>query len=250
MDSVAHSQALLIAAEPLPGPLRATTAPESTPTVRAEGPVAAPASAPLPTTETRRRDRELRGATLGFGIVSGIAGVVAITATAVVTRHRTECGCTDEEARITRAAAWTMTGFSLAALTSVAVVRHRLRGPKRPPPLRWHPWEHPEVMRGELDPELVPAWVARDRRLTRGLLASAGISGAAVLGMILTGVIGSQRQGSFENYGQLGAFVGLGSLTGLGLLSLASFGLARPIHRRPLERWDATLGMGGLRLRF
>lgn len=251
MNSVALSVALLTAVEPLPGPLRATAAPESAPKDRAEGPLAAPAAAPLPTTDERRRDRELRGATIGFGIASGIAGVVAITATAVAAHRRGECGCADEEARITQAAAWTMTGFSLAALTTVAVMRRRLRGPKRPPPLRWHPWEHPEVMRGEINPALVPAWVARDRRLTRGILASAGVSGAGVLGMILAGVIGNQRQGTFEgNLGQLWAYVSLGTLTGVGLVSLASLGLARAIHRRPLERWNANLTRGGFQLRF
>lgn len=227
----------------------------------AQGLVEGPAPGPAPevprSKEWLRRERELKSTTWIFVGLAGASLLGLIATSAALARSQPETA-TYEGLQGGAIFSGAFLGVSMigGATSFVALRRHRHPPPPEPveesvePAVeQWDPYRFPDVIDGKVDPRTVPAWVRRDRQLTRGLIATGSIAGGGVLGMILVGVYGARSQ-AIENYGATFGMLGCGVLVGLGLVGLAGVGIARAVHRRPLLRWDPLVGPGGLQFRF
>jgi hypothetical protein len=112
------------------------------------------------------------------------------------------------------------------------------------------------ALRATMDPTAVqdprddPAWVAKDRRLTRGILGTGIVSGGLGLGLIVSLAVAFRPSDGEGCHGCVPAWMILAPLTGVALLSLAGVAGARKTHRRPLARLEARVTAGGFQLRF
>lgn len=209
-----------------------------------------------------QREREIRGTTFAFAGLAGASLIGLIATSVALARPRPESP-TLEGLRAGRMLSALFLGVSaVGGIGSwMALERHRhpqasaTSSPPSPPP--WAPHRYPDVMAGNVDPRTVPAWVQRDRGLTRGMIATGSIAGGSVLGAILAGVIGDAvtraRCGTncFEgNLDQVLAIVSLSALAGVSLAALGAVSIARAVHRRPLRSWDPLAAAGGLQFRF
>ena len=136
----------------------------------------------------------------------------------------------------------------LAELAPAAYVAD-LRAQLRPPPtVRAVP---PRVTRP--DPRMDPRWAARDRMLTRGVIATGVLFGLATIAMSV--VIGVQVSAAARSPERCIDCPPTGLLLFVAVVPpavvpLAVFGGLRRKHRRPLRAHEASLAGAGFRLRF
>lgn len=87
-------------------------------------------------------------------------------------------------------------------------------------------------------------WYARDRRLTRGMRATAALAGiSGGTGWICWSIIGGDGPGLYA------AAIGLSLFGGVNLVAFGAQAMVRRHHRRKLAAWP-QLGAGGLTIQF
>lgn len=119
----------------------------------------------------------------------------------------------------------------------------------------WRLRDHPEVG-AQIDPRTVPGWVARDRRLTRGMIGTLAFScamGAGLLSMFVLEIVASSGCDGYCPGSGVMLLLGGGSFGaagGVGMIAFSGIAGARSKHRGALQRWEARVAPGGLVLRF
>ncbi len=212
-------------------------------------PVEGPAPAPTVEDRWRTRDRKLRTATFSTLGLSGASAIGLGIAGGVMANHDQRAGDGSPEADALIGTGIVF-GASLLALAVSGTMwqDHRY---KRPPSLDPVPSPAPELAWD--DPRRDPAWVRRDRRLTRATIATGVLFGVAATGLAIDLALLFRPCDSCDD--ATGEFVGaisLGAISGVLLIPLVIVASVRRSHREslPSARRRIQPTAGGLRLEF
>ena len=168
-----------------------------------------------------------------------VAAADLATARIAVRLAATPARATADEQRL-----WALLA-ELAPAQYVANLRAQLRPP---PPVRPAP---PRVTR--LDPRMDPRWAARDRMLTKGVIATGVLFGLATIAVSLAIGIPVATAEPSPGTGIDGPPPGLLLFIAVAVpaaIPLTTFASVRRKHRRPLRAHEVSLAGAGFRLRF
>ena len=218
-------------------------------------------------------------------VVTAIVGVLAVTSPAPALGVAADTAVSDADLDVVlhqRGSAFVAARARLDAdpERSQSLIVARLTGPPPPSPADeaglWRllagvaPPEHVARVRAELRPIATPQlrrpallwdprtdrhWRARDRKLTKGVIATGVLFGAATLGVILWGTINyaieaarPPQMGAIDGY-PIGILMFL-MVAPVAAIPITAVGGARLRHRHPLRAYKASLAAGGFVLRF
>jgi hypothetical protein len=199
----------------------------------------------------QRRNHRLKVATWSLAAISGALLVVLAASTAVTVENR---GFSSLDPQLQAVAGTVVVSGSLLGVSTVGLIGTGAAwGDHQRPYSGWRLADHPEVGT-EVDPRTVPGWVARDRRLTRGMIGTLAFSCAMGVGLTTTLLVGIISERGCEPFCE-GTLVILGGASfgtagGIGMIAFSAIAGARRRHRGALAKWEARVAPGGLVLGF